>query len=234
MRLVTWNCCRGAYEAKAPLISHLQADIAVLQEIAKPVTDDSTVLWFGENPKIGMAVQARAPYQVKPMVRMSNVPNYVIPIAVTGPVNFLLFAVWTTNDKTLPYVRTLSRAIDMYSPVLDSAQSIVFMGDFNSNAVWDALHPADLNHTSMVKRLTGRSLVSAYHHMRQVEHGSEVEKTFYLHRNKDKSHHIDYCFVPKSWAEKIAEVRIGTYEELSAASDHRPLLVDLSLPESSL
>lgn len=234
MRLVTWNCCRGAYEAKTPLIDHLQADIAVFQEIAKPVEEDPNVLWFGENPKIGMAVQARPPYQIKPLAIIENVPNYVIPISVTGPSNFLLFAVWTTNDKAFPYVRALSTAIDMYSAVLDSTQSIVFMGDFNSNAVWDTLHPADLNHTSMVKRLADRSLVSAYHHMRKVSPGSEIEKTFYLHWNKDKSHHIDYCFLPESWAENITEVRVGTYEELSAASDHRPLLVNLSLTDALL
>ena len=232
MRLVTWNCCRGSFETKAPLLDHLQADIAVFQEIAKPVAEAPNVLWFGENPKIGMAVQARPPYQVKPFAKIENVPNYVIPVAVTGPVSFLLFAVWTTTDKDFPYVRALSKAIDTYSAVLDCAESVVFMGDFNSNALWDHLHPADLNHTSMVERLASRSLVSAYHHVRQVEHGREVERTFYLHRNKDKSHHIDYCFVPESWADEIKEVQVGSYEELSNASDHRPLLVELNLPKA--
>ena len=30
MRLVTWNCCRGAYARKAPLLDSLAPDIAVL------------------------------------------------------------------------------------------------------------------------------------------------------------------------------------------------------------
>lgn len=229
MKLVTWNCCRGAFEKKAPLLDGLQPDIAIFQEIAKPVCEDANTLWFGENPKIGMAIQARPPYQITPFPQMENVPNYVIPIAVTGPVNFLLFAVWTTDDKKLKYVRGLSTAMDIYADVLRDQIPTVFMGDFNSNALWDKLHPSHLNHTSMVERMERHGLVSAFHHHHTVAHGKEAEKTFYHHRKEEKPHHIDYCFVPKTWAGFIAQVKVGTFEEWKADSDHRPLLVEVCL-----
>ncbi len=56
MRLVTWNCCRGAYAKKVPLLDPFEADIAVVQECAKPERESRTCLWFGNNPRQGLAV----------------------------------------------------------------------------------------------------------------------------------------------------------------------------------
>lgn len=61
MRLVTWNARRGSFSRKVPLIDHLQADVAVVPEIAAPACKSPQTLWFGENPNQGMAVIAKAP-----------------------------------------------------------------------------------------------------------------------------------------------------------------------------
>lgn len=50
MRLVTWNCCRGPYARKMPLLDALAPDIAVVQECAKPEFQSPNCLWFGDNP----------------------------------------------------------------------------------------------------------------------------------------------------------------------------------------
>ena len=47
MRLVTWNACKGQFANKAHFLDHLHADVAVLQEIAKPKMPIPNVLWFG-------------------------------------------------------------------------------------------------------------------------------------------------------------------------------------------
>jgi hypothetical protein len=229
MKLLTWNCCRGAFEKKPCLLEPLKVDIAVFQEVAKPATESASVLWYGDNPKIGMAIQARPPFLISPLPRLEGIPNYIIPIQVSGPVSFVLFAVWTTKDKALPYIQSLSTAIDRYEHIFGQGTPVVVMGDFNSNAIWDHQGPKGLNHSSMVERLERFDLVSAYHHHRGIEHGEENENTFYLQWNQEKGFHIDYCFLPRSWANAMVDVNIPAYSELSTASDHRPLIVDVSL-----
>ena len=59
MILVTWNCCRGPYLRKAALLDSFNADIAVLQECARPSQETQTCLWFGENPNQGISVLYR-------------------------------------------------------------------------------------------------------------------------------------------------------------------------------
>ncbi len=229
MKLATWNCCRGAFENKVVLIDHLQADVAVIQEVAKPIAESPDVLWFGDNLKIGMAVQVRAPYTIAPLPQLADIPKYVIPVQVSGPVSFILFAVWTMKNEGLPYIRSLSTAIDRYSHLFGQGTPVVIMGDFNSNAIWDKQHPKHLNHSSMVERLDKFGLVSAYHHHGSMRHGEESDNTFYLHRKQEKGFHIDYCFLPKDWAEAISAVRVERFEELASSSDHRPLVVGVTL-----
>lgn len=229
MRIVTWNCCRGDFEVKAGLLNALNADVVVFQECAKPLTESQDTLWFGDNPKNGLAVRARPPYHLKALPAQADAPKYVIPVAVTGPVNFTLLAVWSVGKQEYPYVRAISKSIDLYEEAITGVPAVV-MGDFNSNAIWDTEHPADLNHSALVSKLASFDMVSAYHHVRKESHGSEREHSYYHHWKQDKPFHIDYCFLPRSWAERVTTVEIGGFEEWSKYSDHRPLLVDMNRP----
>lgn len=226
MRLVTWNARKGKFATKVPLLATLDFDIAVIPEIAAPAEETPQILWFGDNPKQGMAVVAKAPYSLQRMPELPGVPRYVIPIAVGGPRAFVLLAVWTLGGQPMPYVRAAATAIDLYAELFGRGP-VVMMGDFNSNAVWNPLHPADLNHEAMVARLHQLGLVSAYHHHRGVEHGREPEHTFYLYGHEDKPFHIDYCFLPAAWVHQLSEVVVGSYADWREHSDHRPLLADL-------
>jgi hypothetical protein len=57
-RLVTWNCSKGAYSKKVPLLEPMVADVAVIQECAKPVVESDRCLWFGDNANQGVLVLA--------------------------------------------------------------------------------------------------------------------------------------------------------------------------------
>jgi exodeoxyribonuclease III len=227
MRLVTWNACRGPFERKLALLDGLGADIAVIQEIAAPKVVVDGVLWFGDNPRQGIAVVARKPYALRKLDELPKVPKYIIPVAVEGPNPFILFAVWTLGTRPMRYIRALSKAIDRYDALL-SNHTVVFLGDFNSNAMWDKADPVDMNHSSVVARLKAKGLVSAYHHHRQEPQGQELEPTFYLQWKESKPYHLDYCFLPRPWAKKIRSVDVGSYETWKEHSDHRPLLVDVA------
>lgn len=227
MRLVTWNACKGQFANKAHYLDHLHADVAVIQEIAKPVEQQRQVLWFGANPNQGVAVVTRPPFVARQQLQFDGVPRYVVPIEIDGPRPFLLFAVWTLGEAPYPYVCAASKAIDSYESLF-SGRDVVMLGDFNSNAIWDKEHPVELNHSAMVSRLDRLGLVSAYHHFKGERHGEETAHTFYLHWHESKKFHIDYCFLPKSWAPNVRAVDVGSFAAWQRASDHRPLLVEVA------
>ncbi len=227
MRLVTWNAARGQFEKKAKWLDHLHADAAVIQEIAKPKELSKEIAWFGVNDKQGVAVVVRKPYSVKSLPEVPAAPKFFVPLKISGPTEFTLYAVWTLGQQEMKYVRAVTTALDLYAPKLSKEHSVV-IGDFNSNAKWDNDHPANLNHTAMLSKMDSFQLQSAYHLHYKEEHGLETRNSFFQHRNKMKGHHIDYCFLPKSWIPRIREVDLGSWPMWHRASDHCPLLVEVN------
>lgn len=229
MRLVTWNCCRGPFAKKVPLLDALEPDIAVIQECEKPAIESESCLWFGDNPRQGVAVCVAPPYRVNRLPELDGVPKYIVPIAVTGPVCFNILAVWSKGRQAFRYVEAVVKAVEMYRSLF-LASPTVLIGDLNSNVIWDATHPKNLNHTALVELLRSLGLVSAYHAFHGESHGHESRPTYYFQWNERRPYHIDYCFIPESWSSNLRLVEIGEYETWQRHSDHRPLLVDLADP----
>jgi endonuclease/exonuclease/phosphatase family metal-dependent hydrolase len=69
--------------------------------------------------------------------------------------------------------------------------------------------------------------VSGYHQFFEEPHGSETRPTFYLLWKESRPYHLDYCFIPRSWASRVVRVDVGSFEEWRKHSDHRPLLVEI-------
>ena len=227
MRLVTWNAARGQFDKKAIWLDHLHADIAVIQEIAKPKVPSKNIVWFGVTDNQGVAIVVRSPYNVELLPEIANAPKFFVPVKISGPVDFTLYAVWTLGQQVMKYVRAVTTSLDIYSSQLATETSVV-IGDFNSNAKWDVHHPAALNHSAMLTKMNALQLQSAYHTHYNELHGTETRNSFYLHRNRDKGHHIDFCFVPNAWVTNIVDVEVGTYAMWRKASDHCPLLVEFN------
>lgn len=227
MRLLTWNCGKGRIDAKAPRLDALAADITVLQECARPDTTSDRCLWFGDNPRVGIAILLREGLAAVALPARADVPSYTIPISVQGPHGALLvLAVWSKKAPKHPYVEGVVEAIDRYSDLIREMPTVV-IGDLNSNAIWDRQHPITHNHTALVTRLADLGLASAYHAHYGEAHGAESMHTFYLHRKAEKPFHIDYCFIPSAWLPGLKHVEVGSYADWSDVSDHRPLWVDV-------
>jgi endonuclease/exonuclease/phosphatase family metal-dependent hydrolase len=62
-----------------------------------------------------------------------------------------------------------------------------------------------------------------YHLGRGCEHGSEPHKTFFLHHDANKPHHIDYIFAKPELYERGFEITVGDHRSWSKLSDHMPL-----------
>ena len=57
--------------------------------------------------------------------------------------------------------------------------------------------------------------------------GEETRPTYYHRWNRKEPFHIDYCFMPAAWMQQVRNVEVGGYEDWKAASDHRPLVIDI-------
>jgi endonuclease/exonuclease/phosphatase family metal-dependent hydrolase len=192
------------------------------------LVESECCLWFGDNPKQGVTVLARAPFRLRRLPVIPGVPKFVVPIQVLGPIHFTLFAVWSKTDQPFRYIRGVVKAVEMYRETFASS-TCVLMGDLNSNAIWDHTHPAELNHTALVKLMESLGLASAYHSFYSEEHGQETRPTLYYRWNQTTSFHIDYCFLPVTWLERVTGVEVSGNEKWRALSDHRPLLVGVAI-----
>jgi hypothetical protein len=228
MRLVTWNCCRGPCAQKVGLLDALQADIAVLQECARPAAESDSLLWFGDNLRQGIAVVARGGYRLKRLRQARSVPRYVFPVAVSGPHSFTLLAVWTKDKQEYKYIRAAVRAVHLYRKLIESGPTVL-AGDTNSNAIWDKQHPVKMNHSALVKKLAGHGMVSAYHTFFNEAQGNETRPTYYFLWQQAKPFHIDYCFIPQQWMPAVRQVSVEPFANWKEHSDHRPLVVDIAL-----
>ena len=180
MRLVTWNCCRGPAPSKLSVLADLSPSVSVIPECPQPVDTDS-MLWFGNNPRQGIAVAASGPYRISPAETLETYRPDAFPVQVTGPTSFLLLAIWSQRNPDFRYVRAVIRAVEIYRDLIVS-QPTVIAGDFNSNTIWDYKRPPTQNHSGLVQQLTSLGLVSAYHHFFGEAQGAESRPTLYLRR----------------------------------------------------
>ncbi|HYV19749.1 MAG TPA: endonuclease/exonuclease/phosphatase family protein [Verrucomicrobiae bacterium] len=244
MRLVTWNCCSGPLARKLSDLETLEADIAVVPECPRIEELPGVSLWWGSRaaragkptrparssnrtrPSKGLAVFAAPPWRVHRAPAPPGLPRYALPVQVSGPESFLLLAVWAMPHPTIPYVRGMHRAVRACRSLM-RAQPTVLLGDFNSNAIWDAEHPADRSHSALVRYLGELGLVSAYHSRYREAQGKESRPTFFLYRHRRRPYHIDYCFLPASWLGRLRDVSVGEHRAWAARSDHMPLSVEV-------
>ena len=228
MRIVTWNCCRGPFAKKLARLEALAASVTSIQECPRPETSDATFLWHGENQRQGLGLLVAPGYSLRPCSLRATRPYHLLA-EIEGPHSFLALAVWT--QRTSRYVEAVVETLWAHRDLI-LANPTVVLGDLNSNAIWDADHPGDRNHSALVRLCADLGLVSAYHQYWREGHGSESRPTYYFRWNKDRPYHIDYCFIPEAWASSLTSVDVGTYEGWADLSDHRPLVVDLALPSA--
>jgi hypothetical protein len=82
----------------------------------------------------------------------------------------------------------------------------------------------------LVQRLAAEfGLVSAYHEFFGEPHGRELQATLYWRWQQRSPFHCDYCFIPRSWTRAIESVQVRKYDEETAESDHRAVIVDIAV-----
>ena len=223
-----------AYRKKAGFILAHRPDIVIVPEcecpeklkfnIDTPLPND--IFWKGSNQHKGLGVFSYCSYKFKLLDNYNPELKTILPIAVTGgKFDFTLFAIWANNpqDKNYQYVGQVWKAIHHYDSLLKNGRTIL-IGDFNSNTIWDKPKRKG-NHSTVVDRLAQKGIFSTYHkHYKQMQ-GKEEHSTLFMYRHQNKPYHIDYCFASIDLINKLKNVEIGSYEEWTTYSDHKPVIV---------
>jgi exodeoxyribonuclease-3 len=214
MKIITWNC-NMALRKKAGFILTHQPDILIVPEcehpdkLAFPDTRQKPtgILWFGKNPHKGLGIFSFNSYKICELEGHNRDLKLIVPISVSrGRFACTLFAIWAFNpdDAEGKYVEQVWKAVHHYETLLTGTRTIL-AGDFNSNTIWDRKNRA-ANHSSVVQFLETRGIRSAYHMHHNQTQGKEAHPTFYLYRHRERSYHIDYCFLSADLAKKIMAV----------------------------
>lgn len=237
MRLITWNC-QGAFRKKADAVLKYQPDILLVQECEHPdnlisnahLSQATSMLWFGENRHKGLCVFSFNSYRLHVLDVYKEDFKIISPVAITGDeLTLTLIAIWANNRNDIDgrYVEQIWKAINHYDDILNS-NGIILAGDFNSNTIWDGEHKKG-SHSSVVKKLLAKNIHSIYHKHLKQQQGNEEHPTFFLHRNRNKPYHLDYCFASADLYDKMESFEIGLYEQWATYSDHVPLTVNFHL-----
>jgi exodeoxyribonuclease-3 len=201
MRLITWNC-KGAFHRKHPFVAALRPDVLIVPECEKlpgiaQLLDSKPVRsfeWFGSNPRKGLAVVSYGDYALTVHPDYDPRHQWIAPLSVSGPLPFVLFAVWTLplGQRGGRYVRPLFEAFDSYGSLIQDSQ-VVWAGDFNASFVFDT-PSRKYKFRDFVALLSRTGLHSLYHLHHMCDHGEEPDETFFLHHRADRGFHIDYVF----------------------------------------
>jgi hypothetical protein len=223
MRIVAWNCCRGPIPKKVSALESLRPDVAVLCEALAPAEESDQLLWFPSNAsRLGIQVRSFGRSKLK-RLKAAELPNCVVPVRVRGPVSFNLLGVWTWPAPS--YTQAFLNGLAAYSSLLRRGPTVV-AGDFNGNPVFDKPTQRVKWWTKGFSQLQDAGLVSAYHEFNRVAFGDEPHATHHFLRKPERRFHIDFCFVPRPWAQNRLVVQVATGPEWGALSDHFPLVVD--------
>lgn len=237
MKLITWNC-QGAFRNKAEIILSYRPDILVVQECEHPdklffsstTQRPNDFYWYGNNIHKGICIFFYSDYKFELLENFNPEFRYILPFRVTGHgQDITFFAIWAMDNKEnyeARYIGQIWLAVNYYADLLGN--STILIGDFNSNKIWDYKDRVG-NHTAVVDWLAHKNIFSIYHKHLNQEQGKEKQPTFFLHRNKNKPYHIDYCFASTDIIDRVQNVEIGTYENWIKLSDHLPLIVNFDL-----
>lgn len=237
MKIISWNC-QGAFRKKSEYLLQQLPDLLIVQECEHPdklnfsttTPQPNNLLWYGDNLNKGLGIFSYGTLKLKLHPTYNPEFKIIVPLEVRGlGINITLIAIWANNpdDKEGRYIEQIWKAVHYYEKLLKK-KHILLAGDFNSNTIWDRPRRVG-NHSALVEKLLNKKIHSVYHkHFAQVQ-GTEYHPTFYLHRNKEKPYHLDYCFVSENLLNKIQSFDIGSYEDWISHSDHTPVIINIDL-----
>lgn len=236
MKIIHWNC-QGAFRNKHSKILTHKPDVLIITECENPsrlkfgelLPKPKDYFWYGDNPHkgVGFFFYNETKYNINKEFNCKF--RYIIPLIVEHKKRkFNLFGIWAMGDSKIRserYVGQIWLAINHYNEQLNDPS--ILIGDFNSNQIWDTKKRVG-NHTDVVNKLQEHEIHSLYHLQNSIEHGQELDPTFFLYRDIKKPYHLDYCFCSNVLLKKGYNFKIGKVKDWLKLSDHLPIFINLN------
>jgi len=232
LRLVTWNCRSGSVASRLDQLRVLAPDIVFLQECAPPAGARVAGVVCSRATATRKGIALCAASRVCRCTARTPPPGSgraAIAATVLRPIRFTAIGVWAQATR---YADDVTCTLRAHAALLRASPAVVF-GDFNSGTSLLRLGSSSRHHRRLVDEFNALGLVSAYHAFHHVAHGHEADATYFHQFNAGKPWHIDFCFVPRSWASSLINVAVIDGDEWRRRSDHLPLLVDVSLARAA-
>jgi exonuclease III len=234
MKIVSWNAnCK--FRDKLNIIDACGWDVLVVQECENPNTskDSEYKMWATNYKWVG-----DLEYKGLGLFLSKNINAEIIGInphsnkhfiTVQLPNGMQILAVWAHagSKRSVGYIYQLWEYLKANEKTLDW-DNLVIIGDWNSNAQWDKKRKVG-NHSDVCKFLNSKGLFSGYHSDGEIPHGNEPDNTFFMHRNLDKGHHIDYLFAAPKFLSNSEKMNIGNPNHWLLYSDHLPISYRLTM-----
>ncbi len=235
MRFITWNCQVGGFRRKAAKIAPYAPDVLVVPEVENierelffdgPNQPTFRLRCSGKGWRRALGIFSYSAVRLDPVARPDeDLPTFARLAATGKGINFQVIAVWTyrVEDSAESY-RQAHKGIVRHRDWIESAPTVL-LGDFNTSAAygkgehWNELEQA----------LADIGIVSAYHEHTGETPGKETKPTYFHKRQAASPAHLDYCFIPRAWVDRLRNVEVGAFEDWRDASDHMPLIVDVEL-----
>jgi len=237
MKIIHWNC-QGAFRKKNAEILKYKPDIIIITECENPsrlkfgklFPAPEDYFWYGDNVNKGVGFFFYNGVRYRINKDFNSKFRFIIPLVIEYKnLKFNLFGIWAMGDskkRTERYVGQIWQAVNHYENQLKEPS--ILIGDFNSNQIWDQKKRIG-NHTDVVNKLLEYDIHSLYHLQMSIQHGQELDPTFFLYRNVAKPYHLDYCFCSNSFLAKGYNFTIGDVEKWIEFSDHLPIFIDLNV-----
>lgn len=225
LRIVTWNCRSGSVAERLSELAEYDPHIVFLQECG-PVDDVGPPplvcgrMIGARKGVVLLAPRASSRHVARPLLGGGRA---AIAAQFLDPVPFTLIGIWAQGPR---YVDDVVLTLKAHGDLMRAAPTVV-IGDLNSGSRLDRRPSQTKHHQKVLDACCDLGLVSAYHAFHRVDPGQERDATYFHQFKRSSPWHIDYCFVPRSWAPHLVNVTVVNGRKWARRSDHRPLLVEL-------
>ena len=180
--------------------------------------------WIGDNESKGLGIFTFNDFKIELYDNYNDKYKYILPLIISNNNNkYNLIGCWTKITDDYEYIEQLGNSLLEYDSFI-SDNNVIITGDLNSHPKWDKIYKP--NHTSVVKQLSEKNIFSSYHHFYKEKPGEEKQSTYYHYHKRDRTFHIDYCFLSKNLIDRLKNFEIGKYDDWIKLSDHVPLIIE--------
>lgn len=219
-----------ALRRKRDAIEELQCSVLVIQECAEADLAPYGEYRFKGPAQKGLAVITFDGWSIADSPDDPRLPGMIF-VRILNPSGEHVAdfgGVWALTGTERKYHEQFAQVLD-FVRARTSALPLVIAGDLNASAQGPSVVPHAVN----VRSAAALGLVSVFHHVDRVEHGSESAMTLRWMGpgGIERRYHCDFVFASEQLCDEATRVEVGDWGEWieSGRSDHVPVVAEFEV-----